>query len=106
MVPISPTRVAMLASDQSQGMRVCTAGTFSTIASSTALATSISPRVARVSPARMTFAKGALGASPQSLTARSRLLVLTNNLERAVKLCGALEVVGEHQLGDLLHERR
>ena len=62
MVPMRPNRVAMLASDHSQAMRFDTGGVCSRIASSTALATSISPRLARLSPARITFANGAFGA--------------------------------------------
>jgi len=53
-------------------------GTFSRIDSSSALATSISPRLARVSPARTTFAKGEFGAAPQSFTARSTLPAITS----------------------------
>jgi len=77
----------MLASDHSHGMRAEMCGVFSSTDSSTALATSSSPRLARVRPARMTLASGAFGAAPQSF-------------HRAVG------VAGEHQLGDLLHERR
>ena len=43
-----------------------------------ALATSISPRLARVSPARITLASGEFGAAPQSFTARSTLPVSTS----------------------------
>src|SRR5215471_15948908 len=85
MVPISPTSVAMLASDQSQEIRVWTSGVFSRIASSTALATSSSPRLARVNPARTTFASGALGAAPQSFTARSTLPVSTSLVTCSMK---------------------
>src|SRR5574341_2131036 len=62
MVPTSPTRVAMLASDQSEAIRLEMAGVTSSTASSRARATSCSPFDARVRPARTTRERAAFGA--------------------------------------------